>query len=328
MLKSVRLAILTFIALSAVARPIAAHATPHTCADVLTPRHDYLQRLWEVTEHEGSEPIFEVDSYPERTPRHRAYRHSAQWWWTSPSLKHHQFAEDRSRAEWTMSNINTTQFYVKVYGRFQDIISDGTIDVLRKVDHSIEVDRTTYGEIRTAKSVIGTWRWFRARLADYVFPNDTIAELPYVRVNRDRGFTKELLVTKKLIEIMRKGFSVVEIGKLSLDGSPELRKRAMTTIELGWLRRASEEDVFIAHVTGLAHVRLYRKYGFQIAECFEVNRNKEAILWVRGYEFRRALEDLHHIQRRDSIEPISRPLQPLLPTEPGPRQSVSRFGLA
>ncbi|RYZ90795.1 MAG: hypothetical protein EOP06_07485 [Proteobacteria bacterium] len=283
---------------------------------------ELIQRIWQVTEQEGSEPIVEVDSYPERQPGRKTYRHSTQWSWTHESLKHHVFALNASRSEWTMSNIHSDKFYQTVYGQFQNIIADGTIDALRKVDQTIEVDRSIYGEIRTKDAVIGTWRWFRARLSNSSFPNDESAELPFVRINRARGFNAQLAVTRKLIELMEQGLSVVEIGKLSIDGTTELKKRAIETIELGWLLRASEEDVFVAHVTSKAHARLYKKYGFTVAESFELNGHEESILWVRGYDFRRALEDLHNIKRSNSPEPIVWPIQPVLPNETGPHLEI------
>ncbi|RYZ69724.1 MAG: hypothetical protein EOP09_07200 [Proteobacteria bacterium] len=305
-----------FLALLLILASSSAFAAPR-CQSAFAVRQDLMTRTWQVTERDGSEPIVEVDSYPERQPGHKVYRHSSQWWWTHESLKHHLFEEGRSRFEWQMSNIQSDKFYQAVYGQFQNIIADGTIDALRKVDQTIEVDRSTYGEIRTKDAIIGTWRWFRARLPQRLFPNDKILEMPFVRINRARGFTAQLQVTRRLNELMRQGLSVIEIGKLSVDGSPELKKRAIQTIELGWLRRASEEDVFVAHVTSQAHAKLYEKYGFTVAESFEVNGHQESILWVRGYDFRRALEDLHNIERSNSADSVSWPIQPVLPNESG-----------
>ena len=95
-----------------------------------------------------------------------------------------------------------------------------------------------------------------------------------------------------LKRFMAMGFGVTEIGKFSITSDdPKLRERATHMIEMAWLRMAPEDEIFIAHVTSRAHARLYKKYGFEIAEEFTVpgSQSPEMILWVRGWQFKNAL---------------------------------------
>ncbi|MEK2690852.1 hypothetical protein [Bdellovibrio sp. GT3] len=116
-------------------------------------------------------------------------------------------------------------------------------------------------------------------------------DLPFVRLNRTQN-VGELAVTKKLEHFMDRGVRVVEIGNFSVASeNPRIRERTTQIIEMAWLRMASDYDVYICHVLSPAHERLYRKYGFEIAEAYDVpgKKTQDAILWVRGWQFKAAL---------------------------------------
>lgn len=289
-----------------------AAVVPRTCSALFARRQTYIEAMMAVLRPRNAESMIEFQSSPHRLPRRRAYRITSSLF-PAPELRSYVDVD----SEWEMSVIDIDEFYRTVYGRYEGQFEEGFIRSLVDADHALEMDRSTYGVVRTAHEILGTWRWFRARLAEHVFPGDTAVDLPYARINRVRGVA-ELGVTHKLKEFMKKGFSVVELGKFSSHGIPDLRDRATAAIELAWLRMADEEDVYIAHVTTAAHARLYRKYGFEIAETFDVKGHREAILWVRGWQFKRALEDLHHVEELKPLLPLPGRIEPLLPSEGAP----------
>lgn len=80
--------------------------------------------------------------------------------------------------------------------------------------------------------------------------------------------------------------------------------------------RARNDEVYVAHAASMAHARLYRKYGFEVAETYTSPESKEqeAILWVRGWQLKAALRkilNVHVFQART----YRAPWQYLLPSE-------------
>ena len=218
------------------------------------------------------------------------------------------------RAETTMTGINKDRFYKTVYGKYDIKFSHDLIEKLSVVDNAIEMDRTTYAEIRSRHELLGTWRFFTARAHWTDLANDVPAVLPYVRMNRIRG-APELRVTEKLNKFMDDGIGVVEIGKFSVVAeTPELQARVTHLIEMDWLALAKDDSIYVAHVTTPAHARLYKKYGFEVAEEFLVpgNEKPEAILWVRGHALKTAIQNYLKVSSHGGWVPD---VAPLLPAE-------------
>lgn len=184
------------------------------------------------------------------------------------------------------SIVDAEKMYSSVYTHYGATFQTVLIQNVRTVDKSLEHDRVSYGEVRSRNRLLGTWRTFRAS-----GPNIKALPLPYMRMNKLRGVAK-LRVDEVLLKLMEQGIGVNEIGKFTvfnLDAITNLRTSSL--VEMNWLLNLKDNDVYVAHVTTPAHVRLYRKYGFEVAEEFSVPGTdvKEAVLWVRGWEFKEAL---------------------------------------
>ncbi|RYZ77419.1 MAG: hypothetical protein EOP05_01865 [Proteobacteria bacterium] len=217
--------------------------------------------------------------------------------------------------------VKAEEFYRKVYDRYESEFDSELINTLVKTDQQVPTSRSDYGEVRTKAGVIGTWRMYHSSPFNYLTRvTERYSEPPFVRLNRARK-VPDLKIEKVLRAFSSAGVGVTELGKFSVDSQDKnIRERATALVEMAWLARIDEDNVYIAHVTSRAHARLYRKYGFAIAEEFSVpgHSNPEAILWVRGHDFKKALEKLLGVQTdKIRVRPSDRrsPIRKVLPHE-------------
>ncbi len=292
---------------------------PNICQSLLEPEIDflapanYVERLRLLQEPNGLEPLGKlVSSFISRPLSYegRYYRNEDI---DAPKSIRHTFPRDGDKAK---SSIKLKEFYNAVYRNYGQSFSSELMSKLSESDQELLIKRTTLGVIQNRDSITGTWRWYEAN------PNPNKIEqpvsLPYQILNKVRG-VPELQVTRKLQAFMDMGFGVTEISKFSAGGQSEsTRVRTIHLIEFDWMVRSWHNQIYIAHVTSPAHIRLYKKYSFEIAEEFEVvdpisgESHKEAILWVRGWQFHEALRKC--LKLTDQLRWL-RPRKQLLPSE-------------
>lgn len=299
--------------------PNISRAERFVCESALQPRIDflapakYVERLRLLQEPDGFEPIGHfISSFINRSESYkgRYYRSENV---DAPESILHTFPKVGDKAK---SSIELKEFYQAVYQNYGQSFSSELMSKLTESDRELLLKRTTLGVVKNRDSITGTWRWYEAN------PNPIKIEqpvpLPYQILNKVRGVS-ELQVTRKLQAFMDMGVGVTEISKFSAGGQIEsTRLRTIHLIEYEWMVRAWYDQIFIAHVTTPAHIRLYKKYGFEVAEEFEVvdpatgASHKEAILWVRGWQFHEALRKC--LKLTDQISSL-RPRKRLLPGE-------------
>lgn len=213
------------------------------------------------------------------------------------------------------SAVKSEDFYKSAYGHYQKF-SDELINILRAVDSGLESENIFWGEVHTRNDTVGTWRWYVIDPFNLSKESGRLPAFPFARLNQERNIGK-LDISDSIDHFLDLGNRVIEIGKFAVESEDSnVGLRATKLIEMAWLRLAHDDDVFIAHVATKAHARLYRKYGFEVAEAFVVNEtdSDEMILWVRGWQFKQAILKLLSVAPPQSIDPV--PSQPaLLPSE-------------
>lgn len=296
--------------------PVAASARAGQCVDIFSDVHDftdvdvfsgaseYLHGMRELLAPRGKEPLSEVISQP--VPLAQAvdspFPNKNPAWTVPLDFEHSRAIQQRTFLETLMNNYGGT-------------FTEAARAEIFRADSLLEPANTVYAEVRTRASTVGTWRWFEGNLVKD--GKAQRAELPYVRLNRQLK-VGELEVTRKLEQFMDLGFGVTEIGNFSVRSDDfTIRERTTRLIEMTWLRLAKNDEIYICHVLSPAHERLYRKYGFEIAETYDVpgKKQQDAILWVRGWQFREALKKHLQIDYSLGLPHMIKPAQLLLPAE-------------
>jgi hypothetical protein len=272
--------------------------------DVFSGSSEYFHGIRELLAPRGQEPLSEVISQP--LPQAQAvdspFPNLNPAWSVPKDFEESKAIQQRTFLETLINNYG---------GTFTEA---ARAEVLRA--HSLlDPANSLYAEVRTRSSTVGTWRWFEGNLLKngIRFRKD----LPYVHLNRQQN-VGELGVTKKLEHFMDLGFGVTEIGNFSVRADDiTIRQRTTRLIEMTWLRLAKNDEIYICHVHLPAYERLYRKYGFEIAEAYDVpgKKEKDLILWVHGWQFRAALAKHLQIDYSRGLPHMIKPTQLLLPAE-------------
>jgi hypothetical protein len=315
-LTDMRICFLNALIIAFLFMPLAASANAVRCADLFSDgdefsdfdafqgASEYLHGMRELLAPRGKEPLSEVISQPLplAQPVDSPFPNANPAWTLPLDFEQSRAIQQRTFLENLMNNYG---------GTFSQAARD---DILR-ADRSLEPANTVYAEVRTRASTIATWRWFEANAL--INGETRRKELPYVRMNRHQN-VGALEVTRKLENFMDLGFGVTEIGNFSVRSDDfTIRERATRLIEMTWLRMARNDVIYVCHVLSPAHERLYRKYGFEIAEAYDVpgKKHQDAILWVRGWQFRTALKKHLQIDYPLGLPSRVKPTQLLLPAE-------------
>jgi len=322
-LEDMRIRLLNALIIALLIMPVGALASAPLCSNVFTSSidvfsgvTDYFTRMQELLEPQGQEPLAEVISQPiplAQLKDSSPFQKSNPAWSVPAALR--DVIPDPWSPDFDQSrSIQQRTFLENLMKNYGDTFSKETIDDIFRADRSLERENTVYAEVRTRTSTIGTWRWFEGN--PLMNGETQRKDLPYVRMNRNQNVGK-LEVTKKLEHFMDLGFGVTEIGNFSVRSEdPAIRERTTRLIEMTWLRLARNDEIYICHVVSPAHERLYRKYGFEIAEAYDVpgKKTKDAILWVRGWQFKAALRKHLQVELTQASQSRANQTQ-LLPAE-------------
>jgi hypothetical protein len=310
-----RIRFLNAIFIAIFVMPIAAGASAPLCSDLFTSTTDYIVRIQELLEPDNQEPLAEVISQPQDIEfLNGPVITRSNVAWSVPAALRDVIPKAWSPEYNNSSVIQQTAFLENLFKAYGSAFSKEAKDDILKADRSLELENTTYGEVRTRTATIGTWRWFEANPITDGLPRRK--ELHYERMNRHQN-VGELEITKKLEHFMDLGVGVTEIGNFVVrSGDPAIRARATRLIEMAWLRLARNDEIYICHVLTPAHERLYRKYGFEVAEAYDVpgKKTKDAILWVRGWQFKAALKKYLQVELTQASS-SGKPKMQLLPAE-------------
>lgn len=200
------------------------------------------------------------------------------------------------------------RFFENVYKNYEDKIKVEVIDQVKNTEEKLPNWRQSYGLVFADYSasrlneVVGTIRVFDGtpKRADDLFfmtwYTDISPILPFETIFNSRGISVQYINTIKQIRNADPYAHIFELGKLSLEGSPEVRDRALKAIELflyDYYLTRYPNALFIIHAAGGAHLKLYQKrYGFKLQESVYIpeSNTTEYILILDGPGFKKALE--------------------------------------
>ncbi|MES2768732.1 MAG: hypothetical protein V4596_06250 [Bdellovibrionota bacterium] len=200
------------------------------------------------------------------------------------------------------------RFFANVYKNYEGKIKRETINQGKKVEEGLSEWRQSYGLVFADYSqsrlneVVGTIRVFDGtpkRVDDFFFMpwyTEISPTLPFEAIFNSRGIFVKFIDTIKQMRKVDPYAPVFELGKLSLEGSSQVRDRSLKAIELflyDYYLTRYPDATFIVHATSQAHLKLYQKrYGFSLQESIYVpeTNNTEYILILNGVQFKKSLE--------------------------------------
>lgn len=195
------------------------------------------------------------------------------------------------------------RFFENVYKNYKDRIRDEIVQQVKSVEENLPELRQSYGLVFESNyyQVIGTIRVFDGtprRLNDVYQPQRaaTSPVLPFEAIFKARNIPVQFIQKLEKMREESPYTPVFEIGKLSLEGSPQVNDRALKAIELflyDYYLKRYPDAIFIVHVASRAHLKLYQKrYGFEIEETVNIpgSDQVEHVLTLPAAKFREALK--------------------------------------